>query len=203
MHPEIRDEFCRDLSTAQKAVRAGVVDKRAQAADKHWDRWVEFCHSVSVDPSFPHGDDPIPYLQVFATRYRDGRGAPRHKPVRAGTVSEALQSIGQAYRSVGAPDIRLDVHGSTDFRLERQIRSYKKEDPPSQRVKPVPIQVVMALVTAAYNQLAPVNEGFRTIADMICIAFFFLCCPGEHTYSKDNTPFKFQDVAIYIGNRIL
>ena len=184
MHPKLRDAFSRDLGIAQQAVPAGVVDKRSRAADNHWAHWVEFCEAHAVDPWFAKGDDPIPYLQVFATRYRDGRIAPRGKPVRSGTVSDALRAIGSA-------DIRLDEYGTIDFRLSRQMRFYTKEDPPTQRVKPIPIQVVRAIVGAAH--LAATSDvGFWAVADMICIAFFFLCRPGEHTVTKDNTPLKLR-----------
>ena len=164
------------------------MEKRANAASRWWERWVEFCAAHSVDPWFPQGDDPIPYLQVFAARYRDGRLAPRGNPVRSGSVADALRSIGQAYASLGSPDIRLDATGSLDFCLSRQLRSYTKEDPPSKRVKPVPIQVVMSVLTAAYDP-AHVDPGFRAVADMICLGFYFMLRPGEHTYAANNTPF--------------
>lgn len=161
---------------------------------------MEFCADHGLDPFDLQGFDPVPFLQVFAARYRDGRIAPRGKPVRSGTVSEALRNVGQAYKSMGAPDIRLDSHGNIDFRLSRMLRKYTKEDPPPQRVKPVPIQLVVAIVNSAYT--APAGDmGFRTIADMICIGFFFLCRPGEHTYNKGNTPFKFADLRLFLGTR--
>ena len=46
--------------------------------------------------------------------------------------------------------------------------------------------------------IADVNS--QVITNMICLGSFFLLCPGEHTYSRDNTPFKLQDVKLYIGN---
>jgi hypothetical protein len=37
---------------------------------------------------------------------------------------------------------------------------------------------------------------------MLCIAFFFLCRPGEYTApTKDNATFRLQDVTIYVGLR--
>lgn len=202
MHPAIRNEFSRDLGLVQAAVRAGVVEQRSNTADRQWQLWLDFCATLSVDPWFREGHDPVPYLQVFAARYRDGRIAPRGKPVRSGTVEGALRSIGQTYKGVGAPDIRLDSHGNVDFRLGRQLRSYTKEDPAPHRVKPVPIQVVRMIVSQAYG--APqAEDGFRAIADMTCIGFFFLCRSGEHTKNPTNTPFTAADVRIYIGNRLL
>ena len=98
------------------------------------------------------------------------------------------------FRRVGSPDPRLDVHGNTDFRLARQLRKYTKEDPPAQRVKPIPLSVITFLLGAAYSQP---DEGFRGVADMLCIAFFFLMRPGEHNDNGNNQPFRLQDVKLH------
>jgi hypothetical protein len=43
-----------------------------------------------------------------------------------------------------------------------------------------------------------------SIADMMCIAFFFLLRPGEYTgTTSDDTPFRLQDVVLYIRDRKL
>ena len=203
MHPSVRHAFRADLSAAQAAVRTGVVEKRARAADRQWDRWLAYCRDHAVDPWFSQGDDPIPYLQVFATRYRHERRGPSGDPVRSATVANALRDIGQTYKALGSPDIRLDAFGGIDFRLQRQLRSYTKEDPPPDRVKPVPIQVVRAMLQAAYQPHAPVDNAFRAIADMTCLGFFFMLRPGEHTYLKTNSQFTSADVKLYIGRCLL
>ncbi len=38
---------------------------------------------------------------------------------------------------------------------------------------------------------------------MICMAFFVSMRPGEYTYSRQNTPFRVQDVRLFIGNIVL
>ena len=99
---------------------------------------------------------------------------------------------------MGAPDIRLDAHGNVDFRLSRQLHFYSKEDPPPSRVKPVPIQLVKAVVDNAH---AADRANVWAVADMTCLGFFFLLRPGEHTKAKDNHPFRLQDVTLYIGSQ--
>jgi hypothetical protein len=48
------------------------------------------------------------------------------------------------------------------------------------------------------------NEEDLAIADMITIALFFLLRPGEYTgTTADDTPFRLEDVALYIRNRRL
>jgi hypothetical protein len=41
----------------------------------------------------------------------------------------------------------------------------------------------------------------QAIADMICLAFFFLLRPGEYTGTSSETqPFTFQDISFYLGD---
>ena len=89
-----------------------------------------------------------------------------------------------------------------NFRIQRQLRSYRKEDPPPLRVKPIPIQVIHTVLNHAFGtQGLPSSQA---IADMIVIAFFYLLRPGEYTgTTSDNTPFRMQDVQLFIGQRRL
>ena len=102
---------------------------------------------------------------------------------------------------MGAPDPRLNTSGKTDFRLARMIYKWKKEDPPPNRVKPIPIQVIRRLAFIASNSECELTKG---ITDMIIIAFFFLLRPGEYTNSEsDTTPFTLTDVQLFVGGRRL
>jgi hypothetical protein len=103
---------------------------------------------------------------------------------------------------MGSKDIRKDGLGGIDFRLQRQLRSYRRLDPAPDRVKPIPIQVIMHVLSAAY--CANGTVGTQCIADMICIAFFFLLRPGEYTGTTGVThPFLLRDVQLFIGQRRL
>ena len=81
------------------------------------------------------------------------------------------------------------------------LKAYSKADPPPNRVKLVPIPVlrrIMAIATAS-------NDSFNmALADMICIAFFFLLRPGEYAIStSESTPFEFKDVQLFNGQQRL
>jgi hypothetical protein len=107
--------------------------------------------------------------------------------------------VGQAFASMGAQDPRLTVTGKTEFRLSRQLRGYAKADDPPKRLKPIPIQVIYHAANLARQQNT--TEALA-IMNMICMAFFFLCRPGEYTApTGDNTPFRLCDVTFYIGLR--
>ena len=197
------DAFRRDLSAAQDHVASGISAARSNAADTHWRQWSRFCNQILVDPLLQAIDDPVLLLQVFAQRYRSGSLAPRGKPVRSRTVEDALRSIGQTFSGLGAADPRLIQHGKIDFRLSRQLASYSKEDPPPNRVKPVPLQVIRHILGVAYADRHAHRPGNEAIADMIGLAFFYLLRPGEYTAGPqtESTPFRFQDVQLFIGSQ--
>jgi hypothetical protein len=47
----------------------------------------------------------------------------------------------------------------------------------------------------------PLDSPAQAIADMICLAFFFLLRPGEYTGTTSaSQPFQLQDITFYIGN---
>ena len=100
---------------------------------------------------------------------------------------------------MGADDPRLNSAGKTDFRIGRMLACWKKQDPPANRVKPIPIQVIRRIAAVA-AALPPTAHTLRAVADMIIIAFFFLLRPGEYTDSpSDSTPFAFADVQLFLG----
>ena len=96
---EIQDAYLRDLGTAQKASRAGIVSSRASSNDNAWLIWSRFCDELSVDPWLSDDIDPILLLQVFAECYRTGAIAPGKRPVKSRTVEGALRAVGQAFTS--------------------------------------------------------------------------------------------------------
>jgi hypothetical protein len=127
---------------------------------------------------------------------------PLKNAVKARTVEDALRAIGQAHARLGAPDPRKDSHGGIDFRIQRQIPSYKKVDLPPRRVKPIPIIIILYILAQAYDDHR--SESDLAVTDMIVIACFFLLRPCEYTgTTNDDAPFRLEDVHLYIGGRKL
>jgi hypothetical protein len=197
MDPDVANAFRRDFGAAQQDVQIGVVSSRARAASSHWQLWEEFCHKLAIDPTLQEFQDPVPFLQVFARRYRTGDLAPRKKPVRSRTVEDALRSVGQTFTGVGGADPRITTQGKLDFRLQPQFACYSKQDPPPDRVKPIPLAIIHQVLAAALLTNLSANLA---IVDMIVIAFFFLLRRGEYTGTHcDTTPFRFADVQLFAG----
>jgi hypothetical protein len=94
-------------------------------------------------------------------------------------------------------DPRLDIDHKIHFNLRRMLSAYSKEDPPPDRVKPVPIPVIRRIFFISSTSTCPFIIG---LADMIGLGFFFLLRPGEYTDSpSDTSPFQFRDVQLFSG----
>ena len=183
----------------QKAIRSGVTNEYDKKKDKHWELWNTFCVLQSLDPFLRGTKDLVPYLQISGARYRDERIVPYGKPVGSGTVSDAMRSVGHMYTRVGTPDLRIGPDGKLDFRISRQLRFYTRSDAPPNRMKPVPITLVIHALCFAFHD-TPSDER-QTVANMICITFFFCLRPGEYTGTTlGNQAFSLDDVAA-IGSK--
>lgn len=91
-----------------------------------------------MDPTLQDLQDPIPFLQVFAYRFRHGLINTSQRPVRSRTVEGALRSVGQTLASVGSPDPRFTAQGKLDFRLKRMLAGYSRQDDPRHGSNPSP-----------------------------------------------------------------
>ena len=202
MDPLTKSRFCSDFRAAQQAVRHGISTGRARSTSATWTIWETFTTNLGIDPFLQTIQDPIPILQVFAQRIRSGALAANGNPVRARSAEDYLRFIAQTFLSVGAKDPRLNSAGKVDFRLQRMLRGWKREDPPPNRVKPVPIQVIRRIVFIASFATHPL---LQCTADMILLAFFFLLRPGEYTdgTSRDTNsqPFLLSSAQLFIGPR--
>jgi len=106
------------------------------------------------------------------------------------------------FSRLGTQDPRLDKFGKIDFRIYRQTRSYKKKDGPKHRVKPLPVCIVIQILSFAQRQGA--TKRTKAIARLICIAFYFLLRPGEYTgTTTDDQAFSLDDVHLYHHDRKL
>ena len=77
------------------------------------------------------------------------------------------------------------------------LKAYAKEDPPPNRVKPLPVPVIRHILVIAHAGADPQQH---CVADMICLAFFFLLRPGEYAINpSESTPFELKDVQLFLG----
>ena len=201
--PATRHAFLARLGLADEAARSGVVSATRDATDRTWQVWLDFCAELHVDPLLQTVDDPIAVLQVYADQVRDGTSSRSGQPVRSATVDSALRDVGQTCALLGAADPRLNRMGKLDLRLSRQLRCYRRSEPPPTRVKPIPIDLLQLAVatTRADPSATPL---LHACSDMTIVAFYFLMRSGEYAVANaDSHPFRWADVELFVGRHRL
>ena len=110
-------------------------------------------------------------------------------------MEDYLRTVSEEIASLGSQNPRLTVAGSVVPGISQLQAAWTKQDPPPERVKPVPLQ----LVRHAIHQLDQTDPLQAAIADALIIGFFYMLRPGEHTMDRSNDhPFRFQDVSFAI-----
>ena len=144
-------------------------------------KWAKLCWYVALNPLLVFYRDPLPILNTFARQYRAESLAPRRRQVQSHTFEDAAGLIGQVLVSMEAPDPRLTSQCELDIRIWFQDWCCIKQDPPPNRVKPIPLQVpshISSISTALGDPILMVE------CNIIIIAYFFLLRAGEYTESK-------------------
>ena len=151
MDPSIVLGFRNHLRTAAQTVAKGVSSGCAAACIGQWQKWLDFCDELGLDPFLKTFEDKVPILQVFINRVRIGELAANGNQIRSRSVEDYLRAVAQTFLSMGADDPRLNSALNTDFRIARMLAAWKKEDPPANRVKPIPISVIRRIAFVAHH----------------------------------------------------
>lgn len=89
---------------------------------------------------------------------------------------------------MGAQNPRLDLAGNVLHSIKELQSAWTLEDPPPDRVKPIPLQLIRHVV-----ERLDLTDPFQAAkADALIIGFFYMLRPGEHTFDTNNHhPFRF------------
>jgi len=212
------DAFGADLVIGLEAARNRVTPKVRIAKENTWRLWVFFCdqhgydgylHNLANGKRYP--GDPLDFFVVFALRYRRGelskqrRGLPSEDghPVLAGSVSKALQAIGEKFTELGQEDPRLYGGDKLVPRIAGLLQYFSKEDPAASRVWPVCLTILEELAKV----LARLEDQIKAhaILDLCIIGYYFMCRPGEYAVSSNtdwglSRPFRLRDVQFVQAN---
>ena len=101
-------------------------------------KWKVFCDDMGLDPFLEAFPDKIAVLQVFLHLVHSGELAANGNQIRARSAEDYLRSVAQTFLSLGVDDPRLNSAQAIDFRIQRMLNAWKKEEPPPKRVKPIP-----------------------------------------------------------------
>jgi len=172
--------------------------------DRYWHHWCTF-----LWPSFdPHlcgrtPEERISLLQAFAEWARQGRLGRGHQ-VRASTVQAALSAIGKSFELDGYDNPLFLKHtNQLHPRIDRQLESYRRSDPPTRPQLAVPVAVPNWVYLASRQSQRP---QIRAIGELCLLAFYFLLRVGEYTQPKAGRStrtqqFRLQDVLFFVNKQ--
>jgi len=121
----------------------------------------------------------------------------QHRSIGSKQVEEALRAVGARFTQLGEKDPRLTEAQKYVPRLKGVLNFFLNEDPAPGQVAPCCLTILMALIQVLQDHP---NRAFAdAIIDLTCLAYFFLCRPGEYVKSAANdqgrsSPFRLQDV---------
>ncbi len=95
-------------------------------------------------------------------------------PPASKTVHGAINHVAASFRSHVYPNPSLNEHGSLDWNLSCQLRSYKLADPKEWKQKAIPLNVISLIAQGASTAKQ------RVVAEVIIGAFFFACQSCEY-----------------------
>ena len=171
--------------------------QRARTKDGHWRVWEMFIATFKgVNPYLTELLPPIKlhFLQVFTTCLQQGLIAPSSHPIWSWQVEDYVRTIGEEIASVDT-DPRLTASGALHNKIAKLQHSYKKQDPPPDRVKPIPIPLLCHMAESHQT-----SEFDKAVVDLGTIGFYYMLRPGEYTYSRENNhPFRMTDVSFQAG----
>eukprot|EP00978_Attheya_sp_CCMP212_P013988 scaffold35372_cov59-Attheya_sp.AAC.4 len=179
-----QDDYAHDFRTGWTAIEHGVVDANNETRRKFWKDWCGYVKPFNTSPYLnDKRTDTLLILVGFAERVRQGNYG-QGKAVRVQQVTVALCAIGNTYESAGKPNPIYRAEQKYLLPIERQVKCYRREDPP-----PVP---ALAVPVAVPNWLC--KQGMKTgalqknkaVGLQVIIGFYFLLRVGEYTSTRCN-----------------
>ena len=86
-----------------------------------WETWHQFCTALGLSDILRNIFDPVPFLQLFSYRYRDGQISCSGAAVRSCNVEEALRSLGRISILLGTKKPHLNSFGNVDDCISCQL----------------------------------------------------------------------------------
>ena len=156
----------------------GVTKGTHQKHDRSWRCWLDFLQRIDF-PDDPYLDGIIPTERLRlcgAFIHAVRRGDFGKASVAGGTARTAVEHVAAKFTSSGRDSPILDTRGKIHIHIDRQTKSYKKDDPSTNHQKALPPIVFKHRLRMASHP----REQAR--AWLICGALFFAKRSCEYAY---------------------
>ena len=199
--------FLADLILVEELTRSAsaLISSTRASVDSTYRHWTSLCQDLHVDPLLQDGDEVnlITILQVYAHRVQTGSALHSGNAMQTGAVSSLLCEVGQAMALLGASDPWLDAHRCIELCLMWQLKSYRRDDPPSTQVQPIPVDLLRQASANTANSPTAIPM-IQACSDMSVIMFYFLMHPVNMLSPLQTcTPFAFAMLSSFVGTNAL
>jgi hypothetical protein len=186
-----------DLASASAAAEEGVGGGTHENDTRAWARYTQYCDSVGIDRNYFLDGMPrqhkLAIIGAFAVAIREGRFSRQSDaPLAKNTVSNTVNAVAATFRENGREDPHRDAERHVGRLLQRQLRSYSRNDPKEKQQKALPICVYRLILAS------PASELRRSIAELAAAAHFWAMRSCE--YSKVSRAEKRQTKQLCLRN---
>jgi hypothetical protein len=192
-----------DLAASAVARSKAVAESTNSKSTTAWFRWESYLRQIDIDDiylsSFSRADR-WDVLVGFCSALRDGRFQPgKRKGLVQSSIQDALGAVAQTFRIHRRDDPRFDAQGNTAFILQRTLKGFKNEDPPTTKQAPATPELIRLLAMSAES--VPLDYAIGKLASG---SFFYAMRNCE--YLKVSGPRKtklllVEDIQFHINNR--
>ena len=186
-----------DLAAALVAAEEGVGGGTHENDTRAWARYTQYCDSIGLNGN--HFLDGMPrqhklaIMGAFAVAIREGQFLRQSDaPLAKTTVSNTVNAVAATFRENGREDPHRDAERHVGRLLQRQLRSYSRNDLKEKQQKALPVCVYRLILAS------PATELRRSIAELAAAAHFWamrLC-----KYSKVSRAEKRQTKKLCLRN---
>ena len=192
-----RNNFMADLTTASAAAEEGVGGGTHENDTRAWARYTQYCDSVGIDRNYFLDGMPrqhkLAIIGAFAVAIREGRFSRQSDaPLAKNTVSNTVNAVAATFRENGREDPHRDAERHVGRLLQRQLRSYSRNDPKEKQQKALPLCVYRLILAS------PATELRRSIAELAAATHFWAMRSCE--YSKVSRAEKRQTKQLCLRN---
>jgi hypothetical protein len=141
-------------ASCQTAVGVYTLDNETRA----WNCYSEYCRSIGLgdnlfleDMSRTHS---IEIIGGFAMAVHQGQfSRPHDAPLAESTVSDTLNHVAVVFRENGHDNPKRDAKHNVARLLQRQLRSYKKDDPKEDQQKALPVCILRLILSSNSTEI--------------------------------------------------
>ncbi len=147
-----------DLAAALVAAEEGVGRGTHKNDTRAWARYTQYCDSIGLDGNYFLDGMPqqhkLAVMGAFAVAIHKGQFLRQSDaPLAKKSVSNTVNAVAATFRENGREDPHQDAEGHVGQLLQRQLRSYTRNDPKEKQQKALPVCVYCLILASSATEL--------------------------------------------------